>query len=715
MTTSTKTEFRENFVVRKSGSLALPVSVLALIVGFTAASTVRAAVDIAVTAITWTPVYSGSNGVLASGENIKFSATIENLGTTTSGTVSVQFKVDGTTVQTINQSALAPGAWAKVDATASWTTTNGTHAVSAALYNFADSNSGNDSLITPLVVGIATSASALPFNPLAYSAYSDSSQYPRKVVVHHHNYTVKGSGEAASYNVDGGNPADFWNRVMEDATTLIQNIPCDGGAVRARPYPVAALDATSVPNSDGYLVDRWRGEMQAYKDAAVDYVFVNIQPISGTGGTRRERMIEALAAASRVGGIKILMNIDWAGNTNPSASITPAAAAAWACGTGGPFSSTYAGHYAWVNGRKGLGAFIPPDDGNNNVRAQWYKDFMHECAGLGVYVAFIPSIVGGTGAIDTFYNLLTTGTNALNANSLPGYGSFGAEHTDTDYTTVATTAYDNRSNRFFIWPVRPEDYRISNNRYKWAETDGPFTFINNWARAIAFPTAKNPQWVQHITANDQAEGTSTWPTTGNNYFWMDLAAWFTHKYKTGSYPAIARECIMYCHRSQYDYRNTTYGRGSLDRDDAAHPPISPDTDYNTWTYPFNSPVVSDTATYTALTDITNIQSGTETLNWNTGVSRNGSLIYAVVFLKSAAVVKITFGGTTYTSPTLQAGMHVVYKAFTPGQSGQPVFMIDHSNGDPDITITSKYPIVSNPLWTNPEYYCGSSLRKGSYQ
>ncbi|SUS06554.1 exported hypothetical protein [uncultured Defluviicoccus sp.] len=384
-------------------------------------------------------------------------------------------------------------------------------------------------------------AAPLPFDPLSYETYNSQ---VRKVVVHHHAYTMKGGPSVQ--NLDGFDPAEWWNDALTDGFNQVGGAACDGGGVRSRPYPLPILSGVFGQN-------RWATEFQDYKNAGVDFVFLNGQPASGSGGTSGDRMEEALNLAATLGGIKVAMNIDFAGVTSPNQpSVTAVAAAAWA-------KDHVFNKPAYmkdpVSGRYYVGAFL-----TSSYLVQWYKDFVNACEAQGTPVAFVPS---------SNYNRTTTLADYqdLGPDKFSGYGAWAGRSLNSDFTGEANAAWNN-GQRTYIWPVAPADFRVYKGSYVWDESNGPRQFINQWTRAVAYKTPADPLWVQHSTGTDQLEGTATWPTTGANYLWMDLSTWFMHALKMGSYPTIVRDGLMYCHRTQHHTL-----RGHSDR--------------HSWTYPWN--------------------------------------------------------------------------------------------------------------------------------
>lgn len=473
-------------------------------------------------------------------------------------------------------------------------------------------------------------AGALPFDPLPPGTSAGS---PRRLVAHHHNFTYKQD------NLDGSDPNEWWNRALTDGFSLIGGIPCDGGGVRSRPYPLPPMDPAT------YAVDRWKPEFNYCKDAGVDLVFINMQPVSGSGGTRQERLLEALEAAQQLGGIEVAINFDLTGAVP---AITPEDAAAWAAANA--FGKPAYAHAA--DGRAYIGAFLASADAAERT---WFKGFIRACESRGTPAAFVPT--------SNYNRTQTRGDFAdLGVANFPGYGGWGNSRSPSANATGEADEAA-QTGRFYVWPVRPGDFRIKGGSYLWDEPAGPQQFINAWSRAVAYKTPADPLWVQLITGSDQFEGTAVWPTTGANFLWMDLTCWFHQALKTGSFPQIRRDGVFYCHRVHHHTL-----RGTRDR--------------SSWSYPHNNVVAE-------------------------------SQIHAVVFAREPATLEIAFAGETHSFPVPGGVMTVVSRPFLPGQTGTPRFRLVRADRVA-VDIYSLFPIVDGIEFTDPEYKGGSSLRPGTF-
>jgi hypothetical protein len=60
----------------------------------------------------------------------------------------------------------------------------------------------------------------------------------------------------------------------------------------------------------------------------------------------------------------------------------------------------------------------------------------------------------------------------------------------------------------------------------------------------------HPSFVQMITWNDNGEATEFAPSSGSQFLFYDLSAYYIQWYKSGRAPSITRDAIYYSHRTQ---------------------------------------------------------------------------------------------------------------------------------------------------------------------
>lgn len=96
----------------------------------------------------------------------------------------------------------------------------------------------------------------------------------------------------------------------------------------------------------------------------------------------------------------------------------------------------------------------------------------------------------------------------------------------------------------WMMPVAPQDFRPKNLMLWESENTAAFRWL--WEAAIT----GGSHYVQLITWNDYGEGTEIAPSTGTQFLFYDLSAYYTAWFKLGHPPRITKDAIYYCHRVQ---------------------------------------------------------------------------------------------------------------------------------------------------------------------
>ncbi|TDX02096.1 endo-1,3-alpha-glucanase family glycosylhydrolase [Dinghuibacter silviterrae] len=95
-----------------------------------------------------------------------------------------------------------------------------------------------------------------------------------------------------------------------------------------------------------------------------------------------------------------------------------------------------------------------------------------------------------------------------------------------------------------IWmePVAPQDMRPKVSIF-W-EASNTDLFRHSWMKAIR----EGAQYAHVVTWNDYSEATEIEPSSGTQFLFYDLSAYYIQWFKTGREPRITRDTIYYCHR-----------------------------------------------------------------------------------------------------------------------------------------------------------------------
>lgn len=178
-------------------------------------------------------------------------------------------------------------------------------------------------------------------------------------------------------------------------------------------------------------------------------------------------------------------------------------------------------------------------------------------------------------------------------------------------------------------------------------------FRTSWMEAIT----TGAQAVHLITWNDYGEATEIAPSTGIQFVFYDLSAYYAAWFKTGAPPRILRDALYYTHRNQVFQPD--------------HPPKPGDA-------PFR----------------------------RLGETQLSNDIEMIALLPSPAEIEIEIAGVR-THQTAPAGLTVLRATARPGR---PVFRILR-NGRPTVEKVSDWEIQAQPEAASGLYFGGSSTRR----
>jgi hypothetical protein len=273
--------------------------------------------------------------------------------------------------------------------------------------------------------------------------------------------------------------------------------------------------------------------------------------------------------------------------------------------------------------------------------ATWWQGWLTTMSNsFGINIAFVPLFQGWESYAAAFapisYGFSDWGDRNANDNLSP------------DWTNAAALAHTYVP----IWmhPVAAQDERPKDNIYWEAINSANFRYT--WELGAI----GKADWVQLITWSDYSESSEISPSTGIQYSFYDLAAYYTCWFKSNTPPVIKRDCIYYFHREQ-----------------------------NTSTQP----------TVQNPNDLFQVQSAT-----------NANFIEAYVFLTTNATLEIENNGVT-TEYAVAPPRTIVD---VPLQEGQPIFRLIR-NSQTIASVQTPF-VISNTLpYQDMLYHGGSSLRQ----
>jgi len=268
----------------------------------------------------------------------------------------------------------------------------------------------------------------------------------------------------------------------------------------------------------------------------------------------------------------------------------------------------------------------------------WWRSVLKSLENRGVRVAFLPVFQGWNTYARQFEPLCY------------GMSDWGLRDVDAIQANRAVMEQVSDYTPRWMMPVAPQDVRPKDAIY-W-ESGNTRAFRALWSTAIEqkFP------YVHLIMWNDYSEHTEISPSTGTQFLFYDLSAYYTSWLKTGRAPRIRSDAIYYCHRTQMT--------------------------------PLESPATRQDTPFKLL-----------------GATPPINEIEMVALLTAPATLEIQIGGKTY-QQVAAAGL-AVFAA--PAGYGWPVFRIVR-DGKPVVETTSHWEIVKNVGIQNPVYFGGSSTR-----
>jgi hypothetical protein len=163
---------------------------------------------------------------------------------------------------------------------------------------------------------------------------------------------------------------------------------------------------------------------------------------------------------------------------------------------------------------------------------EYWKDTFKQLQDEGVTVAFLP-VFQGWRRYASDYESLCYGISDWGQRDVAA-----ADGMANDPSAAASYA------RVWMMPVAPQDMRPKDLIFQ--EAGNTRAFRSLWGTAIHSRSAL----VQLITWNDYSESTEISPSSGTQFLFYDLGAYYTAWLKTGEPPHIVSDAIYYCHRSQ---------------------------------------------------------------------------------------------------------------------------------------------------------------------
>ncbi|HEY3330351.1 MAG TPA: glycoside hydrolase family 71 protein [Capsulimonadaceae bacterium] len=270
---------------------------------------------------------------------------------------------------------------------------------------------------------------------------------------------------------------------------------------------------------------------------------------------------------------------------------------------------------------------------------EWWANWLETMKSKGVPVALLPLFQAWRDHVKDYA-----------AESI-GASDWGLRSVRSNIKSFADAAdFAHKYVPIYMAPVAPQDYRPK-GPMAW-EASNSENYRTMWRNAID----GGADWVQLITWNDYSESTEVSPSTGTQFGFYDLTAYYTSWFKTGKAPRITKDVVYYFHRIQRT--DTPY--------DAVKQPVP-----------------------------TRVIDGDPTVND----------VELLAFLTKPGTLEILSGGKTY-SMQAPAGM-TSFRA--PLAVGTPSFRLVRG-GKAIIELTSAFPVVPSLIYQDYLYRSGGSNR-----
>lgn len=345
----------------------------------------------------------------------------------------------------------------------------------------------------------------LPFNR---PRVSDLRASPRKAFAYWYVYPV---------SIDNADPSVDWYQ-REELSPLGRSgaYYAVGGRMRQRPLPRPVRT-----EADGvWQVRDMEDEIRRATEVGLDGFMVGLCTL--IGGHCWEDVIHLLKAANNIDRtFKIIPTLDMAalfnevGQTNTIEGVVDALV-------------TIADNPAVF---RGSGDRMVVAATNAQLKSPgWWQDLRQRLAarGVGIHLTLI---------------LQTYEANApAYAPVAEALGSWGPATAVAADATAARTAELRQVGKTYVAPVRPQDHRPKNAAY--AEALGSATYRATLMDAID----GDADWLFIFTWNDDTEGATIRPSTGIQWSFYDMTAYYLTWFKLRQPPVISRDVLYYFHR-----------------------------------------------------------------------------------------------------------------------------------------------------------------------
>jgi len=189
--------------------------------------------------------------------------------------------------------------------------------------------------------------------------------------------------------------------------------------------------------------------------------------------------------------------------------------------------NTYPAAYRLSDGRLVVSPFNA-----QQMPASWWSSWLATMKNQGINIAFVP--------VFQDWSKYAPGYSSISY----GMSDWGWRSSKVQASWRNVPAQAKAYASVWMMPVAPQDMRPKSQIYSEAGNSEEYRVM--WENAIL----GDADWVQLITWNDYSEHTCISPSSGTQYSFYDLTAWYTAWFKTGAKPEIKRDVLYYFYRIQ---------------------------------------------------------------------------------------------------------------------------------------------------------------------
>lgn len=411
-----------------------------------------------------------------------------------------------------------------------------------------------------------------------------------------------------------------------------------GGFLRERPWPRAPRPQANWPDLDLQL------DVQRAIATGIDGFSIDILSY-GANDSGWIRYKSLMAAAHTVDpGFSIMLVPDMTGMFGPSSDPNGTLLAQMVVEASN--TANYPSVFHLPDGRLVLSPYLA----QVNSLTWWTNWLAMMRNSYGIDIAFVPQFQGFWNYqswAPICYGMTDWGSRCVSSNGAPNTWNLMAKQIHAWGVPVCMA------------PVAPQDMRPKNLQFTEASNTEDYRVMwNNALYGDNSGASAKADWVQLVTWNDYSEHTEVQPSSGTQFLFNDLAAYYITLMKTGTAP-ITRDVLFYCHRIE-----TTTAPYDTNKQSAAFSPQGGQTPDNQ--------------------------------------------IELLAFMTAAGTLKIqtSAGASTLSAP---AGITSFKVPLTSSINGKPVFSLIRS-GATIASVTSQFPIVTSLTYQDLLYRGGSSLR-----